>query len=440
MTQQITLEILLIVVLMVANGVFAMAEIAVVAARKPRLQNLARRGSGRAAAALWLAENPDRFLSTVQIGITFIGVFAGAFGGATIAEQIDGRLERIPPLAPYSEAIGVGSVVLGIAYLSLVLGELVPKRLALNAPEKIAAALAPAMHTLSRLAAPAVVLLSLSTRAVLWLMRIPARQEPPITEEEVKMLLHQGMTAGTIAREEREIVERVFRLGDRSVRAVMTPRVEMEWLDLTKSLDQLRSQVAAARHTWFPVAVERIDAVTGVIQGKDLWAFGISTVSDLSGVIREPLFLPEKTSAFALLQKFRETGNHLAIILDEFGGVEGFVTPTDLLEALVGELPESGELHEPMIVQRDDGSWSIDAATDLDEVKIALGVEALHGQKENRFQTIAGYLIDRMGHLPHVGDSTLVGDYRFEIIDMDGRRIDRVLVSKVQEESAPQGT
>jgi len=439
MAQQIASELLLIVALMIANGVFAMTEIAVVSARKPRLQNLARRGSRRAAAALRLAENPDRFLSTVQIGITLIGVLAGAFGGATIANQIDEYLERIPSLAAYSETIGVGSVVLGITYLSLVIGELVPKRLALNAPEKIAVAFAPAMHTLSRLAAPAVGLLSVSTRAVLWLIRVRPRQEPAVTEEELRMLLRQGMTAGTIAREEHEIVERVFRLGDRSVRTVMTPRVEMEWLDSTKSLEELRAQVAGASRTWFPIAAERVDAITGVMHGKDLWAPGISSVSDLARITHEPLFVPENASAYTLLQGFRETRNHLAIVIDEFGGVEGIVTPTDLLEALVGELPQRGDVHEPMIVRADEVSWSIDAATDLDEVKIALGVEALEGQKEDRFQTIAGYLIDRIGHHPQIGDSTVVGDYRFQVLDMDGRRIDRILVRKVEGKSAARG-
>lgn len=439
MAQQIVWEFLLIVALVIANGMFAMSEIAVVAARKPRLQNLARRGSRRAATALRLKENPDRFLSTVQIGITLIGVFAGAFGGATIADQIDEYLERIPALAPYSETIGVGSVVLGITYLSLVIGELVPKRLALNTPEKIAATVAPAMHTLSRLAAPAVGLLSVSTRAVLWLIRVRPRQESPVTEEELKMLLRQGMTAGTIAREEREIVERVFRLGDRSVRAVMTPRVEMEWLDATKSLEELRAQVAAAHHTWFPIAAERVDATTGVVHGKDLWAPGINTASDLTRITREPLFVPENTSAYTLLQRFRESRNHVAIVIDEFGGVEGIVTPTDLLEALVGELPQRGDAHEPMIVRADEVSWSIDAATDLYEVKIALGLEALEGEKEDRFQSIAGYLIDRLGHLPQIGDSVVVGDYRFQVLDMDGRRIDRVLVRKAKGKSAARG-
>lgn len=429
MSQAIALEIVVIFFLVVLNGVFAMSEIAVVAARKPRLQQMAGRGSRRAATALQLADNPERFLSTVQIGITLVGVFAGAFGGATLADQIDQYLEGIPALAPYSEAIGVGSVVLGITYLSLIVGELVPKRLALNAPERIAAAVAPAMHRLSRIAAPAVHLLSVSTRLVLRLLRVQPGVDRGVTPEEVTILLRQGAEAGTIAREEREIVERAFRLADRSVRAVMTPRVDVEWIDLSRTLEDIRRVVRTSLHHRFPVAAGRLDQLRGVIGVSDVWREEIASTAALTEYVRPPLTVPRTTSALSMLERFRQTRNHLAVVLDEYGGVEGIVTPTDILEALVGELPEAGETHEPPFLQRQDGSWSVDASAGLDEVQAVVGIPSLPDQKDE-YQTLAGYLIGRAGRLPRLGETITVGGYRFEIMDMDGRRIDRIVVSK----------
>lgn len=436
MLQTVAFEILLILALVIANGIFAMSEIALVTARKARLQQMART-SKRAAAALRLLAAPDRLLSTVQVGITLVGIFAGAFGGATIADQIDVRLESIPGFAPYSEVIGVGVVVLGITYLSLVLGELVPKRVALNAPERIATAVAPSMAFLSRMAAPVVWFLSLSTRAVLRVLRVSESKEPPVTEEELKALLRLGTKAGTIEPEEHQIVERVFRLGERPVTAVMTPRIELEWLDMTRPLDDLRTQVRESNHNWFPVAAERVDVLKGIVRGKDLWASNVTSSEHLPEVIRQPLIVPETTSAFAVLQRFREARIHVAVVADEFGGVEGLVTPTDVLEGLVGELPEEGDIGEPMIVRRGDGSWSIDSMTDLDEVKLILGIDFLQGQKSS-FQTIGGYVAQQLVERPKVGDAFTAGSLRFEILDTDGRRIDRVLVSaRSSEVTAP---
>jgi putative hemolysin len=431
MSERIAFELILILFLVVANGVFAMSEIALVSSRKTRLQSLARQGSKRAARAFALAERPDRFLSTVQIGITLIGVFAGAFGGATLADQIDEHLETFPALGPYSEAIGVAVVVLGITYLSVVLGELVPKRLALNAPERIAIAVAPAMDRAARVAAPVVWFLTVSTRAILWLLRVRESTEPPVTEEELKALLRLGMNAGTVEREEREIVERVFRLGERSVTALMTPHADVEWLDLAQPLSLLRDQAANSRHEWFPVAVERIDRIEGIVRAPALWSREFASSAEIRQVLEEPLRIPERTSAFSLLQRFRESRNHVAIVIDESGGVVGMVTPTDVLEALVGELPQRGDLDEPMIVQRDDHSWSLDAAIDLEEVKLLLGLDHLEDQRDG-FQTLGGYLATRVPHPPRIGQSFDVQGLRFEITDVDGRRIDRILLQKLR--------
>jgi putative hemolysin len=429
MAQKIALELLLILVLILANSLFAMSEIAVVSSRKTRLEQMARAGSRRAAAALRLATNPDRFLSTVQIGITMIGVFAGAFGGATIADQIDEYLETIPALVPYSEAIGVGFVVLFITYFSLVLGELVPKRLALDAPERIATMIALPMNALSRIGAPAVHLLTLSTRAVLWLLRIRPAKEPLQVEEEMRVLLRQGMLEGSVVREEQQIVERVFQLDERSVRSVMTPRVDLQWLDLDLPFDELKR--IAAETTWhrLPVAAGRIDDIKGIAVAKDLCTGAITTTAQLTATLRAPLFVPETASALELLAKFRETGNHVAVVLNEFGEVEGIVTPTDMLEALVGALPVMGEKGESLAVDLGNGAWSVDAAIDVPDVELLLEIPPLPEQKSD-YQTLAGYLIGRLGHMPRVGEYTVIEDYRFEVLDMDGRRIKRILIRK----------
>ncbi|MFN2442893.1 MAG: hemolysin family protein [Thermoanaerobaculia bacterium] len=434
MLQLMLSEVGLILVLILANGVFAMSEIAVVSSRRARLERLARGGSRGARTALRLSANPDRFLSTIQIGITAIGIFAGAFGGATIAKQIDDHLETFPLLAPYSEALGVGIVVIVITYLTLVLGELVPKRLALNAPERVASMVAPFMQKLSHIGAPAVAVLSGSTRAVLFLLRARKSNEPSVTEEELRLMLRQGSEAGAIEREEQIIVERVFRLSDRSVRALMTPRIEVNWLDLTQPLDSLREKAAALPHSRFPVARERIDQVEGVVTAREI--LSAPDMASLTAAIQEPLFIPRNTSVYKLLETFRQTRNHVAIVIDEYGGVDGIVTPTDILEGLVGELPEIGDAEEPSIFLREDGSWSVDAALDLDELRIALGIELFERQKEGVFQTVAGYVTERLAKAPELGDVIVASGHRFEILDMDGRRIDRLLV---QPELPPEG-
>ncbi|MFN2239817.1 MAG: hemolysin family protein [Thermoanaerobaculia bacterium] len=426
MLQLMFFEVGLIMVLILANGVFAMSEIAVVSSRRARLERLARGGSRGARAAVRLSANPDRFLSTIQIGITTIGIFAGAYGGATIAKQIDDHLETFPLLAPYSEALGVGIVVVAITYLTLVMGELVPKRLALNAPERVASMVAPFMERLSRIGAPAVAVLGGSTRAVLFLLRVRKSNEPSVTEEELRLMLRQGSEVGAIEREEQIIVERVFRLSDRSVRALMTPRIEVNWLDLTQPLDSLREKAAALPHSRFPVAHERIDRIEGIVTAREV--ITAPDMASLIAAIQEPLFVPRNTSVYRLLETFRETRNHVAIVIDEYGGMDGIVTPTDILEGLVGELPEIGDSEEPLIFRREDGSWSVDAALDLDELRIAVGIDLFEGQKQGVFQTVAGYVTERLARAPALGDVIVASGRRFEIVEMDGRRIDRLLV------------
>ena len=429
MNTRIALEILAIVFLVLANGAFAMSEIAIVTARRGRLEVLARSGKRGGAAALRLSNAPDRFLSTIQIGITTVGVFAGAFGGATLATQIDERLERIPPLVPYSEILGVGIVVIGITYLTLVIGELVPKRLALNAPERIAVRVAPWMESLSRFGAPAVAILSASTRAVLALLPKAPQVDPGATEEEVRHLLHRGAEAGSIAKEERRMVERVFLLGDRSVRSIMTPRVEVEWLDLSRPIDEIRDLVSRSTHSRFPVAIDRVDDAEGFLMAKELWDEEVTDMATLRTRVHEPLFVPETSFALDLVERIRLTRTQVAFVLNEYGGFEGIVTPTDILEAIVGELPEVEDVAEPMILEREDGSLSVDATADVEEVRIILDAPHLEGQKET-FQTIAGYVASLLGRPPALGDIVESSGFRFEILDMDGRRVDRILITR----------
>jgi putative hemolysin len=303
MLSTLATEILIIVLLVLLNGVFAMSEIAVVSARKARLQQLAREGKAGARAALALAAEPTRFLSTVQIGITLVGILAGAFGGATLAEQLADRLSAIPGLARYSEAIGVAIIVVAISYLSLVVGELVPKRLALTNPEKVASAVARPMRTLATLAAPVVQLLSLSTNAILRVLvpRPPAEQ--PVTEEEIKILIEQGAQSGVFEAVEQEIVESVFRLADRRVGALMTPRTEIVWLDLNDAPEEIERQVAACEHSRFPVGQGRLDNVVGIVRGRDVLATRASGQPfDLKTIMTLPLFVPESLRALTLLE------------------------------------------------------------------------------------------------------------------------------------------
>ncbi|MFL5807635.1 MAG: hemolysin family protein [Roseiflexaceae bacterium] len=426
------MELLIILLLIVLNGVFAMAEMAVVSARKVRLQQWAEAGDAKARVALELAEEPTSLLSTVQIGITLIGILAGAFGGATVAHMLATQLNAVPLLAPYSEAIGFGIVVLITTYLSLVVGELLPKRLALNNPERIAVAVARPMRFLSKLASPAVWLLTFSTDALLRLLRVRPSTEPPVTEEEIKVLLEQGAEAGVFAEAEQEMIERVFRLGDLRVGMVMTPRTQMVWLDLDDPVEQNLRKILASPYAAFPVGRGTPDKIRGVVYAKDLLARVLTGQPiDLQAAVCPALFVPESMAAFRALHKFRETRSHLALVVDEYGGVDGLVTLTDLVEELVGDMPDLGETGEQAVVQREDGSWLVSGRLPIDELKELLGVEYLPGEEAGRYHTLGGFVLTQLGHMPSVSEHFDWGGLRFEVVDMDGPRIDKVLVAPI---------
>lgn len=424
-------EILLIFLLALFNGLLAMAEIALVSARKVRLRQRAEAGDSRARMALELAGSPGRFLSTVQIGITLAGILAGAFGGATLAEELAARVARLPVLAPWAEAIGLTAVVLGITYLSLVLGELVPKQIALHAPERIAALLAPPLQLLSKVSAPAVWLLDGSTRLVLRLLGARPSGEPPVTEEELKHLLRQGTRAGVFEPGEQEIVARVLRLGERRLGELLTPRLSIVALDVDAPPEVNWSKVADSGHFYFPVYEGGLDRILGVVSVKDLWArIAAGEPPDLRALLRHPLYVPEGVSALRALERLRETASPLALVMDEYGGVEGLVTLHDVLQAIVGELPTPEET-EPMAVEREDGSWLLDGMLPVSDLAEILGPGAGEAGELKDFQTVGGLVMGRLGRVPVTGDRCEWNGYHLEVVDMDGRRVDKVLVSTV---------
>ncbi len=427
-------ESLLIILLVVANGVFSMSEMAVVSSRKARLQQLANAGNARARAALDLTNNPDRFLSTVQIGITLVGILAGAFGGATIAEQIGFHLRDVPRLAPYGEAIGVGIVVLAITYLSLVFGELVPKRLALNNPERIASFIARPMSVLSRLAAPFVRLLTFSTGTVFKLLRMRPSTEQLVTEEEIKFLIKQGTQAGVFEVTEQDMVESVFRLGDRRVSALMTPRLDIVWLD-ADALDEVSLRKITESHfSRFPVGRGHIDNVMGVIKAKEYLAGKLlNPAAPLKDFVRQPLFVPETSPALKVLELFKRSNMHMALVTDEYGSLAGLITTNDVLEAIVGDVLLASKQSEPYAVQREDGSWLLDGALPIDEFKNMFSIVRVAGEERGVFQTLAGFIFMYLGRVPSAAESFEWNGLRFEILDMDGKRIDKVMVAPVAE-------
>jgi len=424
------IEILFLLLLILLNGVFAMAEIAIVSARKARLQQAAEEGDAGAQAALELANAPGRFLSTVQIGITLVGIFAGAFGGATLAEQLAAGLEKSPLLRPYSDLLSVGLVVLAITYLTLVLGELAPKRIGLANAERVAAGMARPMRQLSKIASPLVRLLTWSTETVLRLLRIRPSDERPVTEEEIRILIQQGTQTGVFAPIEKMMVEHVFRLGDQKISALFTPRTEMIWLDIDEPAEVLQRKIKAG-FSRFPVARGSLDEVLGWVLTKDLLAQSISGQDlDLASVVRPPMFVPESLPALVVLEWFKETRNKAAFVVDEYGGLQGMVTVYDILEAVVGDLPDADEPAE--VVQREDGSWLLDGRLPIAEFMDLFGIKELPGGERSHYQTLGGMVMTFLRRVPTAGDLFEWNGLRFEVMDMDGRRVDKMLLTPIK--------
>lgn len=425
-------EVLVVFLLLLANGVFAMSEIALVSSRKTRLQQRAEAGDHAARRALQLAEHPERFLATVQVGITLVGTLAGAFGGAAIAEPLAEYLSRYPSLAEYAKPLSLGLVVLAITYLSLIVGELVPKQIGLNHPERIAALVAGPMDLISRIARPLVWLLTSSTRLVLRMLRIRKPAEAPVTEAEIAVLLEQGTQAGVFEEEEQELVERVFWLGDQRVVSLMTPRHRIVWLDLDASVEEHRRAMASHRYSRYLVCKGALDHVVGMVEVKDLWAAELrgERVDDLRALLRQPLFIPESTRALHVLEQFRETGTHLALVVNEYGGTEGVVTLNNVLEAIAGEMGQGQVPVSPSVVRRDDGSLLIDGTISMEEFRELMDLEDRRDELRE-YRTLGGWVFTTLGHVPRPGEHFDANGYRVEVVDMDGNRIDKVLVAPV---------
>ncbi len=426
---QLLLEVLIILLLLVANGIFALAEIAVVSSRPARLRALADAGSARARTALALAENPTRFLSTVQIGITLVGILAGAFGGARLSRHVAAALDDVPLLAPYAEALALFLVVGAITYLSLIVGELVPKRAGLSNPERKAMLIAGPMNALSRLAAPFVWFLTVSTNFVLRLLRLDQQTDAPPSEEEVAHLIRQGTTAGVFHQAEPAMVEGVLRLDEKPVTEIMTRRTRIVWLNVADSDEVNWRQIVASGHSHFPVYEGNRDNTIGLVSVKALWAnTAIGLPNRLRDHLIKPLIVPQTINALQLLDTFKRSGRHLALVADEYGSIQGLVTLIDVMEAIVGELPEPGDRRAPEAVRRDDGSWLIDATLELAELKRRFGFAALPGEEDGDFQTLGGFVLDRLGHIPSAGEHFTWNGWRFEVVDMDRHRVDKVLL------------
>ena len=421
--------IVIILLLIVLNGLFSMSETALVSSRRVRLEQAAERGDKGAAIALALVHDPTRFLSTVQIGITLIAILSGAFGEASLAKHVQGWIERVPALAPYASTLASIVIVLSITYLSVVLGELVPKRLALANSEAIAAWAARPMGILSRIAAPAVWLLSQSTNVLMRAFGRKTEEEHAVTEDDLRGMIEQAASTGAVLELEQRLIERVFRLGDRRVKGLMVPRTEVEWLEADAPVSEIRRAVAMSRHSHLPVCRGGPDKVVGVVHLRDVLkkAF-MGGKFELASVMERPLFVPETAPALTLLETMRTSGKRLALVVDEWGAFVGLVSLSDIVQSIVGDVLHIGE-EEPEAVQRPDGSWLVDGGVSLDELWELMQLrEGPPEVAESDVETLSGLVSWRLGHIPVVGEVFDLAGWHFEVVDMDRQRVDKVLL------------
>ena len=433
MTEQLSgasllVEIAVVLFLVLLNGFFAMSELAIVSSRRARLKPLADRGHRGARRALRLAEEPTQFLASVQIGITLVGIVAGAYSGATLAAPVAAAIEEWPLVGEYAYPLAISLVVAIITYLSLVVGELVPKRIAMSHAEAIAMRVALPMVLVARIGTPIVVALRVSTEGLLRLLRVRPAAENKITEEEIKVMIAEGAESGVFMQQERHMIEGVLHLADHSVRTIMTPRPDIEWLDVEADATELMPKILGAEHSRLALCEKVIDEVLGFVYVKDLLA-QIATGKPLAprACLKEALTVHESTTVLRLLDLFRKRAANLAFVLDEYGGVQGIVTPRDIFAAIAGEFAEDAA-DEPGVVKRKDGSWLVDGRLRVTDLERAISA---HGLFDEEYTTIAGLVLHHMGRLPQIGDSIEFGGYRFETVDLDGRRIDKIIVTRL---------
>jgi putative hemolysin len=426
-------DILIILGLILVNGIFAMSEIAIVSSKRIRLQNLVENGSRGAQAALDLSESPSRFLSTVQVGITLIGIFNGAFGEASLVAQLSPKLEALPFIGAYGREISLAIVVVGITFASLILGELVPKRIAMQYPETVASLIAAPMQWLSRLMGPFVRILTVSTEFMLRVLGLHTKKDDAVTEEEIAGLLREGTNAGLFEKTEHDIVSRALRLDDQRVGALMTPRMDVHFIDLEDPLETNLIKIADSSYNRFPVCKGGLSHIVGVIHAGSLFEQTIRGQQvDISAVMNPPLFVPETISAMQLLETFKKNRAELALVIDEYGEIEGIVTLSDVLGALVGDVSTIDQNHEADAVQREDGSWLIDAGVSFDRFRELLETDVQFPEESaGTYHTLAGFVMTWLGHIPKISDYFEWEGYRIEVVDMDRNRIDRLLITKI---------
>jgi len=424
------MEFLFLLLLILVNGIFAMSETAVVSSRKARLQQWVDEGKSGAGVALELAMEPGHFLAAIQVGITLVGILCGAFGGATVAASLAGRVARVPVLAPYAATIALAVVVSAITILSVILGELVPKRIALRNPEGIAVTVARPMRLLSNVAYPVVRFLSILTESVLKLLGLRPTQALPVTEEEIKVMMEQGAEAGVFEKEEQQLVSNVFRLDQQRVGSIMTPRVDIVYLDVEDSFDDTRCKIQGSLYSVLPVCRGGFVNVLGIVHAKDLLTRSLSGESlDLLVSLKPPLYVPETSTAMKLLEMFKKSGRHVAFVVDEYGDVQGLVTVNDVLESIVGDIPTEGEPQELLAIRREDGSWLLDGMLPIDKFRDLFPDVELPEEEAGSYHTLSGFVLMRLGRIPAAADHFDWRGWRFEVVDMDANRIDKVLAA-----------
>ena len=426
----IILQTIIILILIVINGILVMGEIAIVSSRKSKLQEMVKDGEKHANTVINLIEDPNRFLSTSQIGITLIGILTGVLGGATLSEPLS---QYLTFLGQYGNVVSMVLIVLIITYLSLVIGELVPKRVGMNNPEKISVSLARYMKLLSRICGPLVTILSKSTNFVLKILGIEETKESVVTEEEIKIMIQEGIEDGTIEKEEEDIIKRVFRLDEQKVDMLMTPEKDIVWIDIEDDIAITKGKIIESERSIFPVAEGDLDNLLGVVQTKDLLSSIFKEEDlDIKRYLKEPLMVPENLPSLDILKLFK--GNlkyvHIALVVDEYGSIEGLITLNDILEGIVGDIPGIDETDEPTVKERKDGSWLIDGGYSVDKFKDLFEVDELPDEKEDNYNTLAGFILSYLNKIPETGETFSWENFDFEIIDMDGRHIDKILVIK----------
>lgn len=426
-------DLFILFLLILINGFFSMAEIALVSSRKPRLEAQANKGDLRAKLALQLAQKPDSFLSTVQIGITIIGIFTGIFSGERIVDDVEAFLMLQQPISAFANELATAVVVIAVTFFSLVFGELVPKRLGLSNPEGIAKSVAGPMLLVSKFTHPFVWLLSRTSNVILKVFMVKT-DESQVTEEEIKAIINEGTEHGAIEETEQEIIQRVFHLGDRNVTSLMTHRSDIIWFDLNDSENSIREKILKEPHSVYPVCDKSIDNIKGIVSIKDMY----TTPDDVpfKDVMNNPLFVPETISPYQLLEKFKQSKIHTSFVVDEYGSLLGLVTLNDILEAIVGDLPEL-DLQDYEIKMREDGSYLVDAQIPFYDFLSHFEKAEWMGEGDQEFDTLAGFILQQLERIPVTGDQFEWKGFSFEILDMDGRRIDKVQVTisdKIREE------